>query len=292
MKDYEPLSGVDAAWLRMDEPTNLMTITSVLVLEDAIDLSTLREIVAERFIGFTRFRQRIRSASSGEQWELDPHFDLTQHVRRAALPGDAGKAELQERVSELMSTPLDRNKPLWHLELIEDYAGGSAIIARIHHCIADGIALVQVLLSLTDEYFDPSRFPKTKRSSRLPGLIRAPLNAAKKAADAAGLLLNEGAHALVDPSRITLRAKQGMSLGAALSKLALIGADSDTRIKGDLGVAKNAAWSGPIDLDVVKKTATRSTPRSTMSCWQRWRVLSGIISTSTGIQPTAFRSAE
>jgi WS/DGAT/MGAT family acyltransferase len=255
MKDYEPLSGVDAAWLRMDEPTNLMTITSVLVLEDAIDLSTLREIVAERFIGFTRFRQRVRSASSGEQWELDPHFDLTQHVRRAALPGDAGKAELQERVSELMSTPLDRNKPLWHLELIEDYAGGSAIIARIHHCIADGIALVQVLLSLTDEYFDPSRFPKTKRSSRLPGLIRAPLNAAKKAADAAGLLLNEGAHALVDPSRITLRAKQGMSLGAALSKLALIGADSDTRVKGDLGVAQNAAWSGPIDLDVVKKTA-------------------------------------
>ncbi|PEN14208.1 wax ester/triacylglycerol synthase family O-acyltransferase [Longibacter salinarum] len=254
MKDYEPLSGVDAAWLRMDEPTNLMTITSVLVLEDPMDLATLREIVAERFVGFTRFRQRIRPSSSGVQWELDPHFDLTQHVRRSALPGDAGKHELQEHVSELMSMPLDRNKPLWDLELIEDYAGGSAVIARIHHCIADGIALVQVLLSLTDEYFDPSRFPKAKSGSRLPSLIRAPLNAAKKAADAASVLINEGAHSIVDPSRITHRAKQGLSLGAALSKLALIGADSDTRIKGNLGVAQNAAWSGPIDLEVVKET--------------------------------------
>lgn len=254
MKDYEPLSGVDAAWLRMDEPTNLMTITSVLVLQDPMDIDTLREIVEERFIGFTRFRQRIHSASSGVQWELDPHFDIKHHVRRSALPGDAGKKELQERVSELMSTPLDRHKPLWHLELIEDYAGGSAVIARIHHCIADGIALVQVLLSLTDEYFDASRFPNTERVQRLPSLIRAPLNAARKAADAAGMLLSEGTRSLFDISHVTHRAKQGMSLGAALSKLALIGSDADTRIKGELGVTQNAAWSGPIDLEVVKKT--------------------------------------
>ena len=255
MKDYEPLSGVDAAWLRMDDPTNLMTITSVLVLEDRMDIDTLREIVAERFIGLTRFRQRIRNASSGVHWEIDPNFDLTQHVRRSALPGDAGKAELQERVSELMGTPLDPNKPLWHLELIEEYAGGSAIIARIHHCIADGIALVQVLLSLTDEYFDPSRFPaETSSGRRLPSLIRAPINAARKAVDAASALISEGAKSIMDPGHVTHRAKQGMSLGAALSKLALLGADSDTVLKGKLGVAQNAAWSGPIVLDVVKQT--------------------------------------
>jgi WS/DGAT/MGAT family acyltransferase len=255
MKDYEPLSGVDAAWLRMDDPTNLMTITSVLVLEDRMEIDTLREIVKERFIGLTRFRQRIRNASSGVHWELDPNFDLKQHVRRSALPGDRGKAELQERVSELMSTPLDPNKPLWHLELIEDYSGGSAIIARIHHCIADGIALVQVLLSLTDEYFDPSRFPSSEsKGPRLPSLISGPLNAARKAADAASALISEGAKSIMDIGHVTHRAKQGMSLGAAISKLALIGSDSDTVLKGKLGVAQNAVWSGPIDLNVVKKT--------------------------------------
>ena len=254
MKDYEPLSGVDAAWLHMDDPTNLMTITAVLVLEDRMEIGTLREIVEERFIGLTRFRQRIRHASSGVHWELDPNFDLTQHVRLSALPGDRGKAELQERVSELMSTPLAPNKPLWHMELIEDYSGGSAIIVRIHHCIADGIALVQVLLSLTDEYFDPSRFPSESEGSRLPSLISGPLNAVRKAADAASALISEGAKSIMDIGHVTHRAKQGMSLGAALSKLALIGTDSDTVLKGKLGVAQNAVWSGPIDLDVVKET--------------------------------------
>jgi len=254
MKDYEPLSGVDAAWLRMDDPTNLMTITTVLVLEDRIDVDTLRDLVKERFLGFTRFRQRVRESTGDIVWELDPHFDVRQHVRRSALPGDAGKAELQERVSELMSTALDRHRPLWHFELIENYGGGSALIARIHHCIGDGIALVQVLLSLTDEYFDPSRLPSTKRAPRLPGWIREPLNLARTAADATQAVLAESSHALLEPRHLTHRAKQGLSLGAALSKLALIGQDSDTVLKGDLGVAQQAVWSGPIDLDVVKQT--------------------------------------
>ena len=253
MKDYEPLSGVDAAWLRMDEPTNLMTITTVLVLEDSIDVATLRALVEERMVPLTRFRQRVRSSNGSVQWELDPHFDVKQHVRRSALPGDGGKKELQERVSDLMSTPLDASKPLWHLELIENYAGGSAIIARIHHCIADGIALVQVLLSLTDEYFDPSRLPKSKSASRLPGLVRAPLNALRGAANAAGQLASESVQSILDPGHATNRAKQGLSLGAALSKLALIGTDSDTVLKGELGVEQMAAWSGPIDLDLVKQ---------------------------------------
>jgi WS/DGAT/MGAT family acyltransferase len=174
MKPHEPLSGVDAAWLRMDDPTNLMTITSVLVLEDRMDLATLKELIEERLLGFLRFRQRVRETNGTPRWELDPNFDLDQHVRRSALPGEAGEAELKERVSALMSQPLDRAKPLWDMELIEDYQGGSAIIARIHHCIGDGIALVQVLLSLTDEHFDPSRIPSDgpDTDSFLPGALR------------------------------------------------------------------------------------------------------------------------
>ena len=69
---------------------------------------------------------------------------------RVALPGTAGKQELQALVSRLASTPLDPARPLWQFHLVENFAGGSALIARIHHCYADGIALVQVLLSMTD----------------------------------------------------------------------------------------------------------------------------------------------
>ena len=254
MKTHEPLSGVDAAWLRMDDPTNLMTITAVLVLEDPIDVGTFRTLLRERLLGFTRFRQRVQDPEGSPHWELDPHFDLDRHVRRGALPGAAGPAELKDRVSELMSEPLDRSKPLWHMELIEDYQGGSAVVARLHHCIGDGIALVQVLLSLTDEHFDPDRFPATEDSrSLIPSLVRAAWRAAKGTAAAGSRLLAEGAESLLHPSHALYRAKQGLSLGAALSKFALLSRDGDTPLRGDLQVAQRATWSGPLDLTTVKR---------------------------------------
>jgi len=257
MKTHEPLSGVDAAWLRMDDPTNLMTITAVLVLEDPIDVGAFKDVLRERLLGFTRFRQRVHDPDGrrdGPRWEMDPHFDLDRHVRRAALPGAAGPSELKARVSELMSEPLDRSKPLWHMELIEDYQGGSAVVARLHHCIGDGIALVQVLLSLTDEHFDPDRFPETRDGrSLLPGAVRSAWRAAKGTAAAGTRLLAEGVESLLRPSHALHRAKQGMSLGAALSKFALLGRDSDTVLRGDLEVAQTATWSGPLALTTVKR---------------------------------------
>ncbi len=254
MKTHEPLSGVDTAWLRMDEPTNLMTITAVLVLEDPMDLATLKELLRERFLGFTRFRQRIRNPEGSPVWELDPHFDLDQHVRRSALPGETDQSALQERVSELMSDPLDRSKPLWQMQLIEDYRGGSALIARLHHCIGDGMALLQVLLSLTDEYFDPSRFPPTEdRPHLLPGIVRGTINTVQGTVATGRRLLVESAKSLVNPSHALRRVKQGLSFGAALSKLLSLPRDSDTLLKGELGVVQRAVWSEPLDLARVKR---------------------------------------
>jgi len=156
-----------------------------------------------------------------------------------------------------MSQPLDRAKPLWDMELIEDYRDGSAIIARIHHCIGDGIALVQVLLSLTDEHFDPDRIPRDESDSDsfLPGALRGAWKGLKGAAAAGERILAEGTESLLNPSHAFHRAKQGMSLGAALSKLALLDHDSDTVFKGTLKVAQKATWSAPVDLATVKRMA-------------------------------------
>ncbi len=257
MKTHEPLSGVDATWLHIGDPTNLMTITAVLVLDDPMDVDTFKDVLEERLLGFTRFRQRVRDPEGTPHWELDPHFDLDRHVQRAALPGDAAQPELKARVSELMSEPLDRSKPLWHMELIEDYLGGSAVIVRLHHCIGDGIALVKVLLSLTDEHFDPVRFPNTTESSSsssfLPGVVRGSWRAVKTTAAAGRRLLAEGVESILRPSHGRRRVKQGLSLGAALSKFVFLGRDSDTPFKGDLQVAQKATWSGPLELTTVKR---------------------------------------
>ena len=71
-------------------------------------------------------------------WEDDPLFQVEAHIHRVSLPSPGGDAALQPLVSDLMSTPLDYSKPLWHVHLIEGYEGGSAVLVRIHHCIGDG----------------------------------------------------------------------------------------------------------------------------------------------------------
>ncbi|MEF8817068.1 MAG: wax ester/triacylglycerol synthase family O-acyltransferase [Salinibacter sp.] len=253
MTSHEPLSGVDAAWLRMDEPTNLMTITGVLVLDDPMGIDTFKTLLEERLLGFDRFRQRVRDPEGSPYWEPDPYFDLDRHVHRTALPGAAGRSELKERVSERMSEPLDREKPLWEMELVEDYLGGSAIIVRLHHCIGDGMALLQVLLSLTDEYFDPGRFPTTEDRGLLPGVVRGALNTVRGTVSAGRRFLTEGTKSLLRPSHGLRRLKQGLSFGAALSKFLSLPRDDETPLKGDLGVAQRATWSAPLDLARIKR---------------------------------------
>ncbi|WP_232798195.1 wax ester/triacylglycerol synthase family O-acyltransferase [Salinibacter altiplanensis] len=249
----EPLSGVDAAWLRMDEPTNLMTITGVLLLDDPMDVDTLKALLEERFLGFDRFRQRVRDPEGSPHWERDPHFDLDRHVHRTALPGAAGTEELKERVGERMSEPLDREKPLWEMDLVEDYLGGSALIVRLHHCIGDGMALLQVLLSLTDEHFDPGRFPTAEDRGLLSGVVQGALHTVRGTVEAGRRLLREGAKSLVRPSHALRRVKQGLSFGAALSKFLSLPHDDGTPLKGELGVKQRATWSAPLDLTRVKR---------------------------------------
>jgi hypothetical protein len=85
-----------------------------------------------------------------------------------SLPGAAGKAELETLVSELASTSLDFSRPLWDFRLVDNYAGGSALVIRIHHCYADGIALIQVLLSLTHETAEGSLELPPEPAEELP----------------------------------------------------------------------------------------------------------------------------
>ena len=101
--------------------------------------------------------QRVTSDFSGHYWEDDPDFDLDNHIHRLALPGAGGRDSLEALVSDLASMPLPRHKPMWEFHIIDNVDGGSALVMRLHHCYADGIALVQVLLSMTDRKVDEAR---------------------------------------------------------------------------------------------------------------------------------------
>ncbi|MEE4304800.1 MAG: wax ester/triacylglycerol synthase family O-acyltransferase [Wenzhouxiangella sp.] len=257
----EAISKVDLAWLRMEQPTNLMMITGVIVLEDSVDFEAFREVLVNRFLSFRRFRQKAVESARGCWWEQDELFEPSAHIVRTALPGDAGKVELEELVSQLASTPLDKTKPLWQFHLVENYSEGPAIVTRIHHCYADGIALVQVLLSLTDaerekslKLISPHHW-KERRAAE-SNIFRRLMAPAREGMDAVGhfsyKMLEEAAQMLREPHLAADYAGTAADLMAELANALLLTDDPSSRFKGELGVRKNVAWAEPIDLEEVK----------------------------------------
>ena len=277
---HEPLSNVDAAWLSMDDPTNLMMITGVMTFSAPLSYNHFLAVVEHRWLKFERFRQRLvksRLPVGKPYWELDPHFDVSAHIHRVALPEPGDQAALQRMVSDLASTPLDPSKPLWQVTLIENYGEGSALVARIHHSIADGLALVFVLLSLTDMTPDapwPEPRPQEEESEDRGGLVSNALGslfktgatAANAASRVTGRIARESWDIANDPSQALVRMQQGVDVSYATSRLLLLTPDPETPFKGDLGVSKRAAWTLPIPLRDVKaiKNATRTTVNDVM----------------------------
>ncbi len=250
----ERMSSVDTAWLRMDRPSNLMMICGVLLFGERLTLARLKATLSDRFLRFRRFGQCAMQTPRGAYWTDDRHFDIDAHVRPVGLGGAAGKAELETLVSELMATKLDSSRPMWQFHLVDGFEGGSAVVIRIHHCYADGIALIQVMLSMTD----------ADRRGRVPGPVPPPpkrtesgdgdpfSGALKMASKVGSALIEKSIGLWHDPAKAVELAKQGSAFTEELARLALMGEDSRTRFKGQPGVAKRVAWADPVALSEVK----------------------------------------
>lgn len=252
----ERLSEVDNAWLRMEQPTNLMMITGVLVFDRPLDFQRLQWVYQQRLLRYRRFRQRVSRSLRGNYWEDDPDFDLRRHLRRRALPGAAGKAELEELASDLRSTPLDFSKPLWQADYIENYQSGSALIVRLHHCIADGIAMIYVLLSMADDAehgaMTPERAAPRPQRDVLGGLFAPVSETVDEVLRLVRRTLLGGGRMLLQPGRWTHYLGQGVGAARELSNLALLPPDPDTLFQARPGVTKRVAWAEPLPLDEVK----------------------------------------
>jgi diacylglycerol O-acyltransferase / wax synthase len=250
----ESMSKVDTAWLRMERPTNLMMITGVLMFAEPVPLAKLRKIIEQRFLAYPRFTQKAVDTATGASWVFDEDFDIDYHVRLTALPGKGGKKELERLASQLASTPLDHSKPLWQFHLVERYDGGSALISRIHHCYADGIALVQVLLSLTDVHRRPGRGRDLQQAwLKEDGAGVAKLvGAMDRYIKMGGKVLEKSMEMYRDPTLPMVLAREGSEIARELATALSLSDDPPTVLKGRLGVSKRVAWAEPLDLDEVK----------------------------------------
>ncbi len=257
----EAFSKVDTAWLRMEQPTNLMMINGVIMLDKQFNYEKLLKTIEQRFLTFRRFRQKAVDSSRGANWVMDDELDLSQHVRRTALPGAADQAELEILVSEMASTPLDHSRPLWQFHVVENYVDGPVLIMRIHHCIADGIALVQVFLSLTDptpEGRPSARKPeiwKKRRAQESPVFQRL-LDPAREGLDfvthLGQKLVSEGNRIMQDPAIAGAYATEASEILKELAHSLTLKDDPVTRLKGRLGTRKQVSWAEPLSLLEVK----------------------------------------
>jgi len=253
MGTAEHMSGVDRAWLLMDHPTNPMIVVGLLVLESGVERAQLRDLVAERFLVFQRFRRFPLADVLGASWVESVQFDIEDHIFCTALPAPAGQRELETLLGELAGTPFNPEKPRWSFHLVQHYRGGSALIVRIHHCYADGMALVQVLLSLCSNSStaqgSPSRASASLESEGLTRLIPSSISdALREGAN----LLESGIHYLLHPAEASTAAREALGFAGELAHIATLSDDPVTRLKRPLSGARRAAWASTLSLEEVR----------------------------------------
>lgn len=178
------LSGLDASFLYLETPAQLMHVCGVIVLDPSTmpggySYPAFREELRRRVVDVPEFTRKLRAVPLGLDhpiWVRDEHFDIDRHVHRLGLPSPGGYAELTELTSHLAGLPLDRAHPLWEMWVIEGYraedgAERVVVFSKMHHATVDGVSganLVSHLCSLEPDG-TPAPVEGRPRAERRPG---------------------------------------------------------------------------------------------------------------------------
>ena len=228
----------------MDTPQQPMVVTILLLLAEPLAEERLREILNRRLLPFARFRQRLVREGGRHAWIEDAAFDLNAHLERRRLPEPADQRALAALVGELASQPLDAGRPLWRCVVVDNAGSGCAVLFRVHHCIADGIALLRVFLTLTDRTPHLDGWPMARATS--PEEQRDQARLAAKTAKA--------------PKPLSTGLERlrwgGARVGGSLRQFLVI-PETRTALRGRLNGQKRMAWSAPIPLRDIARIRQR-----------------------------------
>ena len=201
-----------------------MVIGALLLFDQRLALETVDELARSKLVPHRRFRQHVVETPhrfGRPSWRDEAAFDLRAHVRKLNLPEPADAAALVSLAGEGMSAPLPRDRSPWSFDLVDLAPAGSALLVRIHHCIADGRALVALLGELADEApraeeTTPHRPPPSPELHRWGGWL-------------------------------------GQLTG--LFRFLTLSGDPESALRRPVGGRKRIAWSEPISLDSIKAIA-------------------------------------
>lgn len=250
------LTPLDASFLYLEETATPMHIGGLAVFAPAataFDTVQLIELVEARLDLVPRYRQRVRETPGGVAapvWVDDEGFDLSYHVRRTALPRPGNDAQLHELVARVLSRPLDRDRPLWEMYLVEGLSGGRvALVTKTHQALVDGVGAIEIGEVLFDDDPDDSQLDESLASTWIPR--RGP-STVRLLTDAVGGLVGRPS-AVVDTARHAV-ADVGRTVGRVVAATG-----------GALLMARTVARTAPssplnVDIGQARRFATTVAP--------------------------------
>ena len=161
--------GPDGAFLSAERPEWHFHVSALAILESAesarFSFGAIRDSLARRLHLVPQFRWKLRpaplTAIARPYWIDDEQFDLDWHLNHVALPTPGDDRALSRLVARLLSSQLDRTRPLWEMWVIESLEGGrTAVLAKIHHAIIDGQSGAELATLLFDLEPDPGPGPE------------------------------------------------------------------------------------------------------------------------------------
>ena len=165
------LSWGDTVFLHLEREGMPLNVASVCILEGELSFKECVRFIESKLPLLPRYLKRVVAPPLNiglPSWEYDPDFDIRNHIRELTLKHGT-ETELKSLAGKLFSMVMDRRRPLWDLTLVRGLKGNrTALILRLHHCLADGIAGVGLLNVLLDSNPDAPRLPRRKIQLPLP----------------------------------------------------------------------------------------------------------------------------
>jgi WS/DGAT/MGAT family acyltransferase len=259
---YEPLSAQDASFVFFEHRAVHMHVAALAIFEvgplrsasGAVDAARLARYGESQLGQLPRYRQKLAFVplSGRPVWVDDPHFDLDYHLRHTALPPPGGADELKRLVGRVLSQPLDRDRPLWEMWLVEGLSGDRfALLMKVHHSMMDGVAGASLLTALFRPDPDAS-IPQAPawRPRQAPSPLRLVLAEAVDRASTPLALTRAAADALHEPGR-TLRRARERTASVVEALRGALHLPSATVLERPIGPHRRVEW-GAFDLAQIK----------------------------------------
>jgi diacylglycerol O-acyltransferase len=253
----EPMSAVDRAWLEMDHARNPMIVAGILQLSDvAAPMRWSREIV-RRLMRYPRFCQRADESRQPPMWVPDKP-DPGYHVHLRRLPRSGGELALREAIATELGAELDRARPLWRITLFPQPGKRLTVLFRAHHALADGIALVRVLMNCTDaamrdgvSFLEPAIAPR--HDGPIGGLIDRLEAANRVLGDLEDLVLDDLRH----PQQIPAQLRAAQRTLNAVRRVFALPQDNPAAMRKPLSGHRRIAWASGLPFGEVRELAQR-----------------------------------